>query len=229
MKRLLTLSLVVSAAILAGCAAPPQQPVQLAPSTVTAKTVRIGVAMAALPKVDTHLPGADCLLCYAAAAMMNHSLTKHVVTLPPEGLPTIKAEIAQAITSKGGTAVVIPEDIKVDDLPKFSAQGSNLAGKDYTTLRQKYQVDKLVVISVSTLGAERLYSSYIPTSDPKGVFRGVGYMVDLTSNAYDWYLPVDVLKSSDGPWDEAPKFPGITNAYFQALDAGKESLLTPFK
>jgi len=53
-------------------------------------------------------------------------------------------------------------------------------------------------------------------------------MVDLTSNAYDWYMPLNVLKSADGRWDEPPKFPGLTNAYFQALEESKDQLLRPW-
>ena len=185
--------------------------------------------MTAMPKVDTHIMGAGCLLCYAAAAMMNSSLTAHITTLPPEGLSQLKQEVFDAIAKKGATPVLIAEAIKIEDLPKFSGQQPNVALQDYSSFRQKYQIDKLLVINVTEVGAERSYSGYIPTSDPKGVLRGVGYMVDLTKNAYEWYLPVDVLKSAAGNWDEPPKFPGVTNAYFQALETGKDAFLAPFK
>jgi len=52
--------------------------------------------------------------------------------------------------------------------------------------------------------------------------------VNLGSNAYDWYLPVNVLRSAEGVWDEPTAFPGLTNAYFQALELGKDSYLNPF-
>ena len=29
-------------------------------------------------------------------------------------------------------------------------------------------------------------------------------------------------------WDEAPNFPGLTNAYFQAIETAKNGLLKPF-
>jgi hypothetical protein len=38
-------------------------PVALSPAALNATDMRIGVAMSALPKVDTTFPGADCLLC----------------------------------------------------------------------------------------------------------------------------------------------------------------------
>ena len=118
--------------------------------------------------------------------------------------------------------------VKVDDLPKFSGSGGLVAERDFRSFREKHKLDKLVVISINTLGAERPYSAYVPTGAPKGVFRAVGYMVDLQTNSYEWYQPVEFLKAADGSWDEPPTFPGITNAYFQALELGKDALVENF-
>ena len=124
--------------------------------------------------------------------------------------------------------MVIPDVIDIGNLPDNSVKGPNVAKKDFSSLRKKYNIDKLVVINIAMLGMERTYSSYIPTSDPKSIVRGTGYMVDLNNNTYTWYLPVQVTKSADGKWDEPPKFPGLTNAYFQALEIGKDDFLKPF-
>jgi hypothetical protein len=59
------------------------------------------------------------------------------------------------------------------------------------------------------------------------LLQGVGYIVNLKNNTYEWYLPVLVTKAADQNWDEPPKFPGLTNAYFQALEIGKDSFLRP--
>lgn len=227
MKKLL-LTIVVGSLVLAGCATPPPQTMPMAKSKLTESQVRIGVAMAPVPKVDTHLPGAGCLLCIAAASLANQSLTAQVQKLPQDGLLQMKDEIAQAINKKGGQAVVIARELKVDELPKFSGAGGLIAERDFRSFREQHKLDKLVVIAISTLGAERPYSAYVPTGAPKGVFRAVGYMVDLKTNSYEWYQPVQVLKAADGNWDEPPTFPGITNAYFQALEAGKDTLVESF-
>lgn len=85
-----------------------------------------------------------------------------------------------------------------------------------------------MVFNITTLGISRTYADYFPTSDPKALLQGSGYLVNLSNNTYEWYLPVNVTKSTDGNWDEPPKFPGLTNAYFQALEIGKDSFLKPF-
>lgn len=218
-----------AAVFLAGCATPPQPPVPLQASTITAKTSRIGVAMTPLPKVDTYLPGAGCLLCLAAASVANSSLTAYTKTLPYEDLPKLKEAVAELIRKRGAEPVVIADEVKLDSLPNSSAKGQNLARKDFSSLAKKYNVDKLLLIDIAELGFERTYSAYVPTSDPKGVLRGSGSLVDLKTNALEWYQPLAVLRSSDGAWDEPPKFPGLTNAYFQVIELGKDEVLKPFK
>lgn len=185
--------------------------------------------MTALPTADTVFPGAGCLLCLAAASVANSDLTAHARTLPADDLPRLRELVADLVRKRGSNAKVITDDVKVDDLPNASAQGPNVARKDFSALQKRYDVDKLVVVSIASLGFERTYASYIPTSDPKAVMRGVAYMVDLKSNAYDWYQPIALLRSSDGPWDEPKKFPGLTNAYFQVLELGKDEILKPFQ
>ena len=101
--------------------------------------------------------------------------------------------------------------------------------KNFQSLRVKYNVDRLLVIDITGVGFIRPYSAYIPTSDPKGFVDGVGYLVDLSSNLYDWYVRVNIVKGAEGQWDEAPQFPGLTNAYFQAIEAAKDQFSDPFK
>jgi hypothetical protein len=223
MKARFFVALLVVFSMLAGCASTPQTPVTLAAGSM--KGVKIGVAMAPLPKTDMNILGAGCLLCMAAASVANSTLTDYTRTLPPEGLPTLKSRLAKVLRDQGADVTVIDEPLDLNKLPKSSAKGNNVAEKNFSSIKQKYQVDKLLVVNVYMLGTIRTYSSYIPTSDPKATFKATGYIVDLSSNTYDWYLPVDVTKSADSVWDEPPKFPGLTNAYFQAIELGQDSVL----
>lgn len=214
---------------LAGCATVSQhEPIQLAENTLAPNSGRVGVAMTALPKVDTNFPGAGCLLCLAAASAANSALTDHTRTLPYEDLPKLKNEVADLLRKRGIAVIVIPGDIKIDELPDSSIDGPNVARKDFSSLKLKYNIDKLLVINITALGMWRTYSSYFPTSDPKAVLQGAGYLVNLSNNNYEWYMPVNIMKSAEGKWDEPPKFPGLTDAYFQALEIAKDSYLKPF-
>jgi hypothetical protein len=228
MKTRIAAVLVMASALLGGCASTPQFPVALSKEVLAVKTTKVGVAMTALPKVDTQFPGAGCLLCLAAASIANQSLTAHVQTLTPEDLPQLKTEVAKLLRAKGLDAIVIDEPLNVRGLPDFSAKEPNFARKDFSSLKAKYQVDKLVVIDVTALGAWRSYASYIPSGDPKAVFMATGYLVNLGNNALDWYRPLQIYKSADQKWDEPPKFPGLTNAYYQAIELGKDAITKPF-
>lgn len=215
---------------LTGCASVPKQdPIEFAGNTLAPKTGRVGVTMTHLPTIDTNFPGADCLLCLAVASAANSTLTDHIRTLSYEDLPKLKNNIADLLKQKGTDATVIDEDLNFETMQKSTAKNENSAYMDFSPFKQKYNIEKLLVIDINTLGVWRTYSAYIPTSDPKVVLKGTGYLVNLNDNTYEWYMPVDIMKSADGSWDEPPQFPGITNAYYQALELGKDSFMKPIK
>ncbi|QBE67183.1 hypothetical protein EWM63_09430 [Pseudoduganella lutea] len=182
--------------------------------------------MTALPAVDTQFPGAGCLLCMAAASVANSSLTSYTKTLQTEDLGKVHLEVAEALRKKGASVKMI-DNIDFSKLPDNNNTKPNFARKDFTGLKAQYNVDKLMVISVTMVGIERSYASYVPTSDPKARVAGVSYIVNLNDNSLEWYLPLDVSKASDGKWDEPPKFPGLTNAYFQSLELAKDRIVKP--
>lgn len=219
--------LAVLAAMLAGCATTPQQPVQLSRDAVSQKANRIGVAMTPLPKLDVQFPGAGCLLCLATASIANGDLTRHAKTLPYEDLPALKQLVADRLKKGGVNAVVIADPLNLEALPDSAGKGPNIAGKNFAGLAGKYRIDKLLVIDIAALGFVRTYSAYIPTSDPKSLLRGTGYLVNLKTNTYEWYQPVEINRAAGQKWDEPPNFPGLTNAYFQAVEIGKDSFLKP--
>jgi len=229
MKKPVALALISVAILLGGCVTAPQTPIELSQDKLSANSGRVGVAMTALPKIDTHLPGASCLLCYATAAAANASLTTHAQTLPYEDLPKLKDDMVDMLRKKGTDAVVISEPIDLEKTPSNANEGPNISRKDFAPLKTKYKIDKLLLIDITSLGFLRTYSAYIPTSDPKAMLIGTGSLVNLKSNTYEWYMPVNVTKSADKNWDEPPQFPGLTNAYFQVLELGKDSYMKPFR
>jgi len=223
----LRLSVVSLAAVLlfVGCT-PPQAAVAFPTGKLNSSAGRVGVVMTAIPKVNTSFPGASCLLCIAAAEMANTTLTEYSHTLQIEDLPKLKVEVADLLRKNGVDTTVVEAAISIKDLPDAPVQGPNLARKDFSSFRSKF--DRLVVIDISALGFQRTYASYIPTSDPKGYLSGVGYLVNLKTNELEWYETIFVAKATEGKWDEPPKFPGLTNAYFQAIELGKDQFKSPF-
>jgi hypothetical protein len=224
LPKILTLALII---FVSGCAVTPQTPVTLNQQTIKSKNDRIGVAMTALPKIDTYFPGADCLLCLAAASVANSSLTKHAHTLKYDTLPKLPEEVANILKKQGAEVYLITDELNLNDLKSASTKGENVALKDFSPLKEKYNITKLLVIEINRVGFVRTYASYFATSDPKATIQGNGFIVDLAKNTYDWYLPVNVTKSAENNWDEPEEFPDLTNSYFQAIEIGKDSFLKP--
>lgn len=220
--------LVVASVQLAACASNPQLPVLFGDHALAAQSGRVGVAMTALPKVDTSFPGAGCLLCLATAATANSSLTRHTHMLTGDELLTIKDGIADRLRKKGVDAVVITENLDIKRLKDFSGGGVNIAKKDFRPLKDQYKVDHLVLIDIARLGFVRNYAAYISRGDPIAELDGTLAVVNLATNAYDFYQEINQSKGAEGGWDEPPDFPGLTNAYYAVIESGKDAVQQPF-
>ncbi len=218
------LASIAVAVSLAACQTTPQNPIALNKDTLGADRGRVAVAMRIAPP-DLYLPGAGCLLCMAAATLANTSLKTYAKTLKVDEMAQAKAEIVEILRAKGVDAVAIDAPLDFAKLPDLKL-GPNMATKDFSSVAKGY--DRLVVVNVQQIGFVRNYSAYVPTSDARATVDGYAYMVNLKSNAYEWYDHVTITRSADGKWDEAPAFPGLTNAYFQAIEQAKDRLKTPF-
>lgn len=227
MKLRIGLLVAIATAFLTGCATPPETRVSMRFGMFAEQGLRVGVAMSKLPKVGTSFPGADWPLSRVAATVANSALTAHAQTLPADDLARLKGDIAEALTLRGMVPIVIEEPIVVSELPKATSTARNAAPRDYSSFQSRYRLDKLLVVEITEVGITRPYSSYVATGEPKGIVSGVSYIVNLKDNSYEWYLPVSQQKSAHGNWDEAPSFPGLSNAYYQAIDAAREAILQP--
>lgn len=225
MKFRTLLAGVAVAMSLAACQTAPQNPIALTKENLAAQKGRVGVALRT-PPTDLYLPGANCLLCMGAATIANSSLNTYSKTLKTEDLAQVRAEIVDLLKKRGIDAVAIDGQFDFASLADAKL-GPNFADKDFAAKYGK-DYEHLVVINVQQLGFVRNYAAYIPTSDAQATVQGFGYMVNLKTNAYEWYTHVQVTRSADGAWDEGGSFPGLTNAYFQAIEQAKDRVKAPF-
>lgn len=214
--------------ILFGCASAPQPPVSLAEGYFTNRADRIGVAMSEIPKPDTWFPGANCLLCIAVASMANTSMTSAVQGWSTDDLKPLKAELLEALKFRGQAAMAIDEPLKMDVIPDRSGANPGFSRKDFSAWKATSGVERLLVVNLRALGARRNYSAYVPTGAPCAIFQGEAYIVDLASHKLDWYETFDLARTAEGNWDEPPNFPGLTNAYYQVVEEGKDAIKRAF-
>jgi hypothetical protein len=226
------LSALLVASFLAACAGPVQQPVDLPGDYFAAgksKPSRIGVVMSELPKPDTQFPGASCLICLGVANVAHSALTKEVQTFSTNEMKPLPADLVALLTKQGLDAVLITDPLKVADLPDLKhADPINKTRKDFSALKAKHKVDRLLVVDVTALGVWRSYAAYVPTDVPAAIANGSASLIDLGSSSLEWYLPLTVSRKADGAWDEAPKFPGLSNAYYQVLESVMDAIKKPF-
>jgi len=212
--------------LLGGCVTNPQGSVQTGEEFWKQNSqIKVGVVMTSLPTLDVFLPGASCLLCLIAAETANSSLSKHVNTLSIQDLGELKAALAKNIETKGASTVIIDDAIDLKKLSKFKSKLENSAVKDYSSYSNQDGITHLAVIHLRSAGMNRTYANYIPTSDPKAVFSGSIYMVDLATNTYQSYESFSISKAARSNWKESPNFPALTNAFYQAIESGKEIIL----
>lgn len=217
---------VIGIFFLAGCSSlPPQQNVTLE-SGVWDKKPKIGVYINPTPKITTSFPGANCLLCFAAAALANSSLTKQVETFQPDQLASLRDNVVARLQEKGVEVVVIEKLIPESKLPKVKATALSTLKRHYGPYKKQYGVDQLLVINYRA-GVDRSYSSYIPMGEPLVVISGQFYMIDLHTNQYTMYDPLSISIGAEGEWDAPPTFPGITNAFYQAEEAAVDHVMAP--
>lgn len=224
--------LAVAAILSGGCATPVQQRIDLADNyflSGKAKEGKVGVVMVELPKPDTAFPGANCLLCLGVANGMHSALNKEVQAFSTAELKPLPYDVVALLKKRGIDAVLIDEPLKIDALPDLNASDTvNKSRKNFTSLKAKYNIDRLLVVHFTALGVWRSYSAYVPTDPPKAVVVGNASLIDLATHSLEWYLPVTISRAADGDWDEPPKFPGLTNAYYQVLESGMDVIKKPF-
>lgn len=212
---------------LTGCVTAPQLPISINTEIFSNPDSRVGVAMDLVASPNLQLPGAGCLLCLAVAAGANSDLSAHSKTLSTDEIDQLKSDAAESLKAQGREVTLIEEPLLLDKLPKTKDLGDGFAKRDFSSLVEQYQLGHMLVIDINAVGMTRPYASYVPTGAPQATVIGSAFLIDLTTNKYEWYLPISLYLGADGEWDEPNDFPGLTNAYYQVLESLKDMILAP--
>jgi hypothetical protein len=215
--------------LLAACKTTSQGTLFLKSDALSPQNGKVGIVMTALPKVDTTFPGASCLLCLATASSVNSALTKHAHTMSNQDFAKIKDDIADTLRKKGVDVTVISEEFNLKGLKDAAGSTPNAARKDFRPLKDKYHVDHLVLVDIHFAGFLRNYSAYISRGDAIATVQGAVSVINLSSNDYEMFQDLDVIKAADDTWSEPPNYPGLTNAYFNAVESSKDKILVSFR
>ncbi|ABE56434.1 hypothetical protein Sden_3158 [Shewanella denitrificans OS217] len=223
MRKIIIILVSLATLIITGCGSTPQPLVPLQTNQLSPEK-KIGIYVTDIGEATTNIYGAGCLLCYGVASAANSSLSSHLESLSTEDITSIKQVLLEGYRKQSSSVEFVNIDPKeFKKLKKFKGE-LGFAKQDFRSLKDKLNIDVLVVLNIVEHGAFRSYSSYIPTSDPQGYVNGLVYSVDLSTNQYLQYLQADKKVAVEGEWDEPKVFPGVTNAYYQAVESVKDTV-----
>jgi hypothetical protein len=213
---------------LTGCATP-QPPVAMDQAFWNEKQERIGIAVSEIPKPDVIMTGNQGLLDVAVNSGLAAGLRSKVETWDNSALSELPAQAARLLQEQNYSSVQLAEPVVMTELGKPPKKELGFAAADFTPLKEKHQIDKLVLFTVASIGTTRSYYGMIPTSAPVAQLVVSTLIIDLDDNRLLYFQPNTFSRAADGEWDEAPDFPNLTNAFYQALDSTQQALLAPLK
>lgn len=228
----ITLAL-LAVSMLASCAIAPQKPVVINNTYWDQQNQRVGVYVQPIEAPQFYTEGDVRLLDYAVISMAMATVKEHFAQLDTSDYELLRDDISSYFSQAGKMVKLISEDIKIDNLPSFNDPNSNdetyFASKDYSKLKEKLDVDQLLLIKARRVGLARPYASFVPMGDPRAIFELEGELVDLSNNQLLWYSTITSVGFSSGEWDEPPAYPGLTNAFYASLESVKQKVMAHFQ
>lgn len=226
-------ALLVAAALLGGCAT--YKPTELHRGEAIFGDKSKVAVLVTLPETPNVLEvdperggGGFGLLQLAVVSAVTSKLTAHAKSLPMDDLRGVEAEIVAALGRKGLQAEVVKAETLKDWKPEsFEAKDGTFHHRDLRPLRQRLGVDRLLTVKVDHLGFNYPFSGVIPipTGDPMAWVAGEAHLVDLRTNAFQWYRKLRTLRGVGKAWDEPPHFKALTAKYYEVLELAKDELV----
>jgi len=218
--------------MLSGCVAM-QPKIDVDPKFWTDKQQVIGIAIAKLPTPMSAKSGNQGLLDVLINNANASDLDKHLATLDLGSVNELTDRMVAYLNEKNIKSVKIEEQLDLEKLPQLTeeqtANSNQHASRDFKVLKEQYQVDKLLLISVVRVGTMRSYYGFIPTSAPVGSSVVSGQIINLSNNQLEWsQVATQNVPNAEGDWDVPPNFPGLTKAVLSAYEQSQQMLLNQF-
>lgn len=228
--KLKLLCLVSTLLLLTGCAKTPnvslsknfwqnhKQKVNIASSKPTS-----GPQTAAL-----YQEGAEGILDYMVNGAITDKFQTYLKSYPMQTVTNIKWTFLKKLKARKISAKIYNKPINVSKLANYSGDKTKVAVKDYKPFVAKIGPNKLLVISVDRIGAERKYYGFIPLGAPKAVCDLTGKLINVKNNRVLWRYAADVSLAVSGKWDQPPKYPNFTKTLKKAVASAQCELLNDF-
>ena len=129
------------------------------------------------------------------------------------------------------------QDKFVEKLKKYGLVASRYEGiieqniyekKDFRSLAIKLKNNRLLLLTITSLGASRHYYGFIPLEAPKAICGAEGRLIDLSNNKILWRYSTSQTVKMEGKWDQPPDYPNFTFALNKAVTQAGQALINNF-
>ncbi|WP_455206747.1 hypothetical protein [Kaarinaea lacus] len=211
--------------LVSGCAV--NQQVAMKKEFWTETNRSLGVAIAKLPEAKLHMVGSQGLLDIAINQSMTSELSGYLQRVNLGGYGKATGEVASRFQERGFQVVEINQTIDQTTLKEFESNSSSGAytQKDFRQLKDELGVDRLVLLSVDAVGAQRSYYGFIPTGAPVAMLRAHGEIIDLSSNEVLWRQTTNTTVAIDDPWDQPPEYTNVGVAVQKVILMARDQII----
>lgn len=189
---------------------------------------RTAVAISSPAAPTLRLTSPDCDACRAEPLPGEAELTHFVDGLRVDPAAGLSEELTDALRRAGAPAFALEGTVDLGALPVMRSDGPGFARRDFSPLRARYAVERLLVVEIRRFGIERARLGRTSLGEPKCVFDGVAYLVELENNRLAWYQAVSIARSAEREWNEPPDYPALDDACRRAAEAGRDAFLRSF-
>jgi hypothetical protein len=176
----------------------------------------MAIAIVKLPEADHLMLGNQGLLDIAINSGNAAEMVKQLKNIDISSYAKMTEEVAATLQEKGFNVVTITDQIDVEKLedfePSSEKEGVYYASKDYRKLKDELKADRLLLVQVMTVGTERSYYGFIPTSPPAAQASVRMQIIDLNNARLLWRDNLKEVVAVQDPWDQPPSFPNVTAA-----------------
>lgn len=203
-----------------------QRPTTLATSFWQQPGKKIAVSVQPLPKPASHKMGVQGLLDVAINDAVASGWDAHVESMVFEPYQELAGDLAASLKAKGFLTEVMGVDVsKLKVYEPGEAQKSTPTFEYDLTKLGKLGREYFLLVRINAVGTARDYYGFVPLSAPRGYVAGNVALVDVRTNELLWWKDLLINKGVNGPWDQPPAYPNLSQAIDQAIEQSRQDII----
>lgn len=189
---------------------------------------KIAVALAELPTPTLYKTGNQGLIDVVINDQVSRQFQMHLHHYPLNNFINLKAEFMNRLRAQGLEAVSYDKAMADNQLNYSNKDTNQYAVRNFEPYANHIGTNKLLLLSISQVGATRKYYGFIPLGAPSAFCSAEGQLIDLTTNRILWRQTVVASLHVMGHWHQPPNYPDFDKALDIAINTVKLQLINSF-